>query len=314
MSSKKFERRVDALRQSVKISPKGLIGIIYGDMLVPHGGTVWLGSLVNLAGHFGVVEYLARTSALRLVQDGWLHPTRIGKLSFYSMTEEHVARVKKHYPRVYGQPFRDWSGTWYLLLAGVSGLDRKGLGNLWESLRWHGVGRLSPDIFVSAAENIDAVDLLLQELDLREKIEVMRAESILPKDETLLRGIVEKAWDIDHIGDLYDQFLARFRPLWLDLDGGVSFDGKQAFMLRALLISEYRAVALQDPRLPKELLPDSWAGAKAFTLCRNMYQLLLPASEAFLQENVRTADGPMGEAGDLLYQRFGGLNRVNQPG
>lgn len=313
MSNKKFEQRLDALRQSVKMSPKGLISIIYGDMLVPHSGTVWLGSLVNLAGHFGVVEYLARTSALRLVQDGWLHPTKIGKLSFYSMTEDHIARVKKHYPRVYGQPFKDWSGTWYLLLAGVSGLDRKQLGNLWESLRWHGIGRLSSDIFVSAAESIDAVDLLLQELDLREKIEVMRAESILPKDQSLLRGIVQKAWDIAHIADLYERFLARFRPLWLDLDQGMPFDGKHAFMLRTLLISEYRTIALQDPRLPKELLPEPWAGATAFTLCKNMYQLLLPASEGFLQENVRTADGPMGRAGDLLYQRFGGLAPIEKP-
>lgn len=311
MSNKKLERRVETLRQRTKISPKGLISIIYGDMLVPHGGTVWLGSLVKLAGHFGIVEYLARTSALRLVQDGWLHPTRIGKLSFYSMTEDHVARVKKHYPRVYGQAFKDWSGTWYLLLAGVSGLDRKQLGTLWESLRWHGVGRLSPDIFISAAENIDAVDLLLQELDLREKVEVMRAESVLPKDENLLRGIVEKAWDIDNIAALYEAFLARFRPFWLDLDQGLQLDGEHAFILRALLISEYRAIVLQDPRLPKELLPEPWAGFKAFTLCKSLYQTLLPASEGFLREQVRTADGPMGKAGDLLYQRFGGLAPVD---
>jgi len=310
--SRKFEQRLGALRGSAKISPKALISIIYGDMLVPHGGTVWLGSIVKLASHFGVVEYLARTSALRLANDGWLHPSRIGKLSFYSMTENHVSRLKKHYPRVYGQPFKDWSGTWYLLLAGVAGFSRKQLTDLYGSLRWHGVGRLSPDIFISAADSVDVVDLLLQELELREKIEVMRAESILPKDENLLRGIVGRAWDIGQIAALYEGFLSRFRPFWLYLDGGGAIDDEQAFVLRALLISEYRSVVLQDPRLPKELLPEPWAGATAFTLCKSIYQTLLPQSEAFLRANVRTADGPMGMAGELLYQRFGGLSAIDE--
>ena len=310
MASPKFEQRVDALRKSVKISPKALIGTIYGDMLVPHGGAVWLASLVGLADRFGVAEYLARTSALRLVHDGWLHPTRIGKFSFYSMTEEHVLRLKKHYPRVYGPPVLSWSGTWYILLAGVSGLNAKQLGNLWSELRWNGVGRLSSDIFISAAESIEVVEFLFQELDLRERIEVMRAESILPKDENLLRGIVKKAWDIPRIAALYERFLSRFRPFWLDLDRGFVPDGETAFILRTLLIHEYRSAVLQDPRLPKDLLPDPWAGMSAFTLCKSIYQALLQPSEAFLRDHVRSADGPMGDAGDLLYQRFGGLSPI----
>lgn len=314
MSNNKFEKRIDKLLDRVKISPKALISIIYGDMLVPHGGTVWLGSLVKLAGLFGVVEYLSRTSALRLVHDGWLHPTRIGKLSFYSMTEDHITRLKEHYPRVYGPPLKTWSGTWYLLLTGASGLSRKEVVDLRQSLRWHGVGQLAPDVFISAAETVDAIELILQELNLRDKAEVMRAESILPKDAILLRSLVKRAWDVDQISRLYEGFLKQFRPIRLAFDEGATLDPERSFILRVILISQYRSIVLQDPRLPKELLPEPWVGSQAFTLCKSLYQSLLVSSESYLREVVRTADGPIGQAGDLLYKRFNGLERSKEDG
>ena len=61
---KKRVNLTDKLRAATRMTPKALIATNYADMLVPHGGTVWLGSIIKIAKLFNVVEYMSRTSAL----------------------------------------------------------------------------------------------------------------------------------------------------------------------------------------------------------------------------------------------------------
>ena len=49
---------------------KSLVMTIFGDTVNPHGGSVWLGSLIELAAPFGLSDRLVRTSVFRLVQEG----------------------------------------------------------------------------------------------------------------------------------------------------------------------------------------------------------------------------------------------------
>ena len=65
-----------------------LITTVFGDSIAPRGGTVWLGSLITAMSEFGISERLVRTSVFRLVQDGWLQATQIGRRSYYSLTDE----------------------------------------------------------------------------------------------------------------------------------------------------------------------------------------------------------------------------------
>ena len=51
---------------------KSLVMTIFGDAIAPHGGAVWLGSLIELLAPFGVNDRLLRTSVFRLAQEGWL--------------------------------------------------------------------------------------------------------------------------------------------------------------------------------------------------------------------------------------------------
>lgn len=137
-------KAVGILLKEVKFNAKALLATIYGDMLLPHGGLVWLGSLVEICKPFHISETLARTSALRLVYDGWLASARIGKLSYYSMTPENEQRVHDYYPRVYGVPPKQWDGQWqlfYTAVAAAGGVDTK---KMLEALRWQGLSQLPP--------------------------------------------------------------------------------------------------------------------------------------------------------------------------
>src|ERR1700723_3600108 len=65
-----------------------LIVTIFGDSIMPRGGAVALGSLIDLTAPFGLNERLVRTATARLAKDGWLEGRRAGKLSEYRLLEK----------------------------------------------------------------------------------------------------------------------------------------------------------------------------------------------------------------------------------
>ena len=56
----------------LKPRAKSLIVTVYGDAILPHGGTAWLGELIKLMGIFNIGERVVRTAVFRLAQDGML--------------------------------------------------------------------------------------------------------------------------------------------------------------------------------------------------------------------------------------------------
>jgi phenylacetic acid degradation operon negative regulatory protein len=98
-----------------------------------------------------------------------------------------------------------------------------------------------------------------------------------------------------------------FGPLDEALTRAVRPAGETAFVLRTLLVHEYRRIHLRDPQLPASLLPRSWAGADAHELCRNLYAKVFAASEEFLSARVQTLDGSLPAPAAEVFARFGGL-------
>jgi phenylacetic acid degradation operon negative regulatory protein len=82
---------------------------------------------------------------------------------------------------------------------------------------------------------------------------------------------------------------------------------KSAFLIRTLLIQEYRKVLLRDPQLPAELLPSDWHGTAAYQLCRNLYQAVYVAADDYLTTTMESADGALPPPGASFMRRFGGL-------
>src|ERR1700738_5260582 len=65
---------------------------VFGDAIVPRGGSVWLGALL---GFFQAIDIdnsvvgssVVRTAMSRLTADRWLERSRIGRNSFYRLAE-----------------------------------------------------------------------------------------------------------------------------------------------------------------------------------------------------------------------------------
>jgi len=102
-----------------------------------------------------------------------------------------------------------------------------------------------------------------------------------------------------------------FRPVIKAISSAVKVDEKQSFMVRTLLIQEYRKVLLRDPQLPAELLPPDWKGTAAYQLCRNLYLATHQGADQYLSSAMETIDGPLPPPGAAFWARFGGLEEIN---
>ena len=65
----------------------------------------------------------------------------------------------------------------------------------------------------------------------------------------------------------------------------------QSFILRTLIIHEYRRILLKDHELPEELLPDNWSGFGASQVVKSLYAHLAESSCEYITTQLYNANG-----------------------
>lgn len=278
-----------------------LLMTVFGDAIAPRGGRVSLGSLIRLGLPFGLAERLVRTSAARLATDGWLTAVRQGRRSEYRLTDTGHGVFAAATQRIYAANPSVWDGRWTLLVVPPG---RGARGSLRERLHWVGFGQLAPGVFVHPTCTPQQT---------REWLAPQRIE-----DGWVFRGpgegtahdrqLVAAAWDLESLARRYRAFHDAFGPI--EASGApATLAPEAAFLVRTLLIHEYRRIHLRDPLLPPALLPQHWVGAEAYGLCRRLYAAVFGAAEHYLDEHGATLNGALPPAGPEVFARFGGLTR-----
>ncbi len=297
------------LQQAVNAGPisgTSLIISLYGDALLHRGGEVWLGSLATLLEGLGFGERFVRTSLFRLNKEGWLEVERVGRRSYYRLTESGRRLARRAESKIYraGQP--EWDGKWLLLLS--EGLEKNRMLQVKKELMWQGFGTLTPNLMASPSQRMAEVQSFLHESGVAENVICFEATAPLPLSHSALKSRVESCWQLSDKNALYGEFIDTFRPLLpLLREAGAELTPARSFNLQLLLIHFYRRVVLKDPLLPDELLPPHWLGQSARQLCINIYQRTAPGALAWVSANSETTVGELPPPGSGWFQRFGGL-------
>ena len=286
---------------------KSLVMTTFGDAIAPHGGAIWLGSLIELLAPLGVNDRLLRTSVFRLAQEGWLGARRDGRRSSYAITPEALGRFTRAYRRIYAPLVNHWDGSWTLVMSSTGSIDAAARGALRKELLWEGYSPIAPGIFGHPASDADVLEAILARLRVLGKVYVCNATELPGVSVRPLRELVAEGWDLSGVIHGYGQFIARFQPLLALLQDQPRLAPEQAFVIRTLLIHAYRRVQLHDPQLPVELLPEPWPGAEAYQLARALYRLTYAASELHVLTTLQREDEQAPAAESSFYQRFGGL-------
>jgi phenylacetic acid degradation operon negative regulatory protein len=280
-----------------------LITTVFGDAIAPRGGNVWLGSLITVMADFSLSERLVRTSVFRLTKDGWLQPEQIGRRSFYSLSADGRERFEEATHRIYSVPAASWDGRWCLLL--LSGLDTAGKERARKEFSWLGFGQLSANVLAHPAPDLADVDSVSRRIGVAGGLVVLEGQTI--RNDAGMRQLAQNGWNLAGLNARYEYFVRLFRPVMTAIGGAGEIDEKQAFIVRTLLIQEYRKVLLRDPLLPQEMLPAGWKGTAAYHLCRNLYLATHREADRYLGRVMETTDGPLPPPGEAFWTRFGGL-------
>lgn len=278
-----------------------LLVTLFGDAIAPRGGAITLGSLIDLAAPLGLAERLVRTSAARLAAQGWLAATRHGRRAEYRLTESGRKRFAEATRRIYGTNPSSWDGQWTLaVLPPAVGHSR---GGVREELRWLGFGQLSPGVYAHPACTLEEARGWLVTLGCAHRCWLFKSAT---ESVTADRRLVAAGWDLAQLARGYRRFNDSFAPVRAAVGESGALAPQAAFVVRTLLIHEYRKIHLQDPLLPPALLPAQWVGAEAYELTAALYAAVSGATERFLTETGRTMAGPLPPAGAEAQARFGG--------
>lgn len=307
MTHRQLDRWIGATLAEIPVRTNSLIVTVFGDAIAPHGGCLWLGSLIDLLAPLGITPRSVRTSVFRLTQEDWLQASPIGRRSAYRLTASGQRRINHAYRRIYDTPHEPWQGEWQIVVVPEGVLSPKLRDELRRDLLWEGYGALAPGVFAHPAGDAAQLRDVLQQSGSEDKVALLRASALDGIVTGSLRTLVHQCWHLDRLAADYCRFSERFRSTlkWLESDGGAS--PEQCFVLRTLLIHEFRRIQLRDPQLPESLLAPDWPGHTARALCRDVYAKTLAPSERHLLANLDTPEGDLPPADASLYQRFGGV-------
>nr|HEV8011700.1 phenylacetic acid degradation operon negative regulatory protein PaaX [Bradyrhizobium sp.] len=261
---------------------------LFGDAIVPRGGSVWLGTLLAFFDTIDIDSGVVRTAMSRLAADGWLERNKVGRNSFYRLVRKGRQTFDTATRHIYDKQISDWTGRFELLLIGSSE-DRDAAR---DALKNAGFGSPLPGVWV-APSGVPVPE---------EAARAIRLEVSAEDDSG--RRLLSESWPLDRTADAYLKFMKTFEPLRGWIERREQLSDADAFTARVLLIHHYRRVVLRDPLLPTALLPRDWPGRAARRLCGDIYRGLLAPSEQWLDLNGSNENGPLPVAGAELRRRF----------
>lgn len=274
-----------------------LIVTLYGDAIAPRGGSLWLGSLNALTAPFGIEPGLVRTAMSRLVAEGWFERNRVGKNSYYRLSAVGTAEFGAAADRIYRASDPPWPGG--LCVALLTATDAKARLRDRDRLAADGFGQLSSNVMIRPRMGDGPSG---RSSGVPGNIVTLTATADAGPEA--IRQLAADAWDLDTLARGYTSFLADVAGLARAPAAIARLGDADAFLLRILLVHEWRRIVLRDPLLPAELLPKGWPGIAARDVFRVIYQTVAKGCDRWIDAAAVNEQGPLPRPDTSASQRF----------
>jgi phenylacetic acid degradation operon negative regulatory protein len=268
---------VSRRREVSHASARSVLMTLLGEYVLPREAPVWTSTLVDVLALFGIEEKSARQALSRTAAEGWLRSERVGRRVRWCLTSPGHRLLSEGAHRIYefGRERGDWDGRWLMLLMSVPEAKRELRHRVRTRLTWVGFGSPQPGVWVSPDTRRQAeASKIIAELGVESPVLSFVAEfaSIGEVDD-----LVARAWDLSDLDQRYEDFVDEFSAI-------TPTTGQNALHAQTLLVHEWRRFPFLDPRLPAELLPPNWSGAKAVDLFHRKHDEWRAASQRRWEE------------------------------
>ena len=271
---------ISELLDGIGLRSASFIVTVYGDVVVPRGGVLWTGTLIEVCAGVGINESLVRTAVSWLVAAQRLRGERVGRRSYYHLDASAHQEFEQAAVLLFG-PEAETRG-WQILH--VPDLTE-------DAARLQRMGHMGGQVFIRPDRGQRAPEGAL---------------TFHADDPGGIERIAQ-FWDLSALQERYIDMIARFGPLDAALKGG-SLSDEAALVARLLLVHVYRNVMLRDPRLPQNALPPDWKGQEARALFRRLYRRLSPSAERHIAARFEGVDGNLPARTTASEARIGALS------
>ncbi|MFK7874705.1 MAG: PaaX family transcriptional regulator C-terminal domain-containing protein [Paracoccaceae bacterium] len=242
---------VDALHKTGRPRVWSMVVTIFGDAVLHRGGRISVQDLQSLTEPMQISEGSLRTAISRLASEGWLIGERVGRNSFYSLSDDAKKQTQAAAHQIYRTPALDPAPSWVLGIGDAT-LPKGAIKLTKQVSAW------------TKARNADAnhPDLLIIDGKI-EQLPDWVSDAIVPNNRT-----------------------SQIKELCTLLTPLKDFDlpAHDALVLRSLLIHFWRRIALGIPDLAYDLMPKDWIARDCHQYVAHSYQALLAASEQALPD------------------------------
>ncbi len=301
-STTTIDQFLQARMRDGNISSTALVFTLFCDVVTQHGGEIWLGSVIHALSPLGISERLTRTAVFRLVKDGLLQSRKQGRRSHYRLTSTGEHYYHRAARRIYASNQPAWDGVWTLLFASLVPKEKRDA--LRKGLLWQGYGTLAAGVFALPYSDRQALNELLTDLSLEDSVVQMQAQADRDNHPQIMQRLVMARWDLEDLRHRFAGFTKQYNQILKFLRQENRASGHSLFLLRVMLIHEYRRILLHDPALPATMMPSDWEGIAAQSLAADIYRLLAAPTVTWVNRELVNATGALKGGNNLLKNRF----------
>ncbi len=299
---KRVETRIKAFLEGDFNSTPYLIMTLFGDSILPQGGEIWLGSLVQLLQPLGISERLVRTSVFRLAKDSWLESKKIGRKSYYKPCD--TDEIEKNESRIYYQQ-QKWDGNWRLLIGTKVESPSPKKEEFRKILAKHGFCSIASNVYLHPTIAYCDLDDLLKQFHQADSYIVLSTRN--PDGSPLTFERIRQVYQrcvIENITAEYAAFVERYRPIYQCIQQVGRLTDEQNFLLRTLLINDYRHLLWHDVIHSNLLFGDNWVGRGARQITANIYCAVESSSSRHFCDIAVNSQGKLPRVSERSKKRF----------
>ncbi|UDL89368.1 hypothetical protein LGH82_30620 [Mesorhizobium sp. PAMC28654] len=272
------------LRETTDSLPQRMLVTLLAEFASVRSAPIASSVLVDIFEDFGISVDATRTALSRLVSKSLLVRQKDGRSTSYALSPSAATMIREDRDRIlkFGEP-QEWDGRWTLVAFSVSEAQRERRHTLRSQLRGLGFAPLFDGLWGAAFASEDDARKALEFADV--------PESLVARGEISMLGAkintFHRAWKLDDIAMQYNTFIADVAPIVERAEKG-EVAPAEALLIRTRIMDDWRTFPINDPGLPRELLPDGWPREYAHQLFIRAYELLKPPAELRLKMLMQT--------------------------
>jgi len=171
---------------------------------------------------------------------------------YYRLTSAGRKNLLRDYPLL-ALRNKEWDGSWTMVIFDIPEEKRERRDLLREKLLGLGLGMMQKSVYITPYNLSEDIREFLIANRLDEQVYVARTKKLFAGNP---KKLASKIWRLERINEKYQKIITAC------VEEGSGFKEEEKNKIKSL----YLEILVNDPYLPKELLPSDWMGDKARTL------------------------------------------------